>query len=73
MAALMAGSLGFYPVRENVYAAEPSIPTNIFHLKGEEKTKADNAQKVILEILKMERFKTTLTPYIGPAVALLDV
>ena len=58
---------------KTVLAAEPSIATNIFHLTGINRTKADNAQKALLEILKLKEFKTVLSPYIGPAVAVLDV
>ena len=58
---------------KTVLAADPSIATNIFHLTGINRTKADNVQKALLEILKLKEFKTVLSPYIGPAVAVLDV
>ena len=55
------------------YAADPSIITNIYQLKGEAKFRADNIQKALLEIAKTPYFKNILTPYLGPAVAVIDV
>ena len=71
MAAVSTFSVGAMSATQ-AYAAN-SLPSNIFHLTGEMKTKADSIQTALVEISKLPFFKDTAVAYFGPALTMLDV
>ena len=54
------------------YAAN-SLPSNIFHLTGEMKTKADSIENALVCVSKLPFFKDTAVAYFGPMLTILDV